>query len=131
MKDARPAPCAARTLGRLSPVRPARSPPADPMVRAPGLLAALLGLGLALALALRRVGAADCGALGPAERLAFAPAAKTRWLAPRVRAPGPLDPLYGTVRRFLSMVQLNPFPAGECVPPPGGPRRVLGPHSAP
>ncbi|XP_030694828.2 prominin-2 isoform X5 [Globicephala melas] len=81
------------------------------MVRAPGLLAALLGLGLALALALRRVGAADCGALGPAERLAFAPAAKTRWLAPRVRAPGPLDPLYGTVRRFLSMVQLNPFPA--------------------
>ncbi|XP_068420513.1 prominin-2 [Eschrichtius robustus] len=81
------------------------------MVRAPGLLAALLGLGLALALALRRAGAADCGALGPAERLAFAPAAKTRWLAPRVRAPGPLDPLYGTVRRFLSVVQLNPLPA--------------------
>ncbi|XP_036729837.1 prominin-2 isoform X3 [Balaenoptera musculus] len=81
------------------------------MVRAPGLLAALLGLGLALALALRPAGAADCGALGPAERLAFAPAAKTRWLAPRVRAPGPLDPLYGTVRRFLSVVQLNPLPA--------------------
>ncbi|XP_057598192.1 prominin-2 isoform X6 [Hippopotamus amphibius kiboko] len=83
------------------------------MLRAPGLLAALLGLGLGLILTVtpRGAGAADCGGLGPAERLAFAPAARARWLAPRVRAPGPLDTLYGTVRRFLSVVQLNPFPA--------------------
>ncbi|ELV11524.1 Prominin-2, partial [Tupaia chinensis] len=57
------------------------------------------------------VAAADCGSLGPVERLAFAPAARARWLAPRVRAPGPLDSLYGTVRHFLSVVQLNPFPS--------------------
>ncbi|XP_057598189.1 prominin-2 isoform X3 [Hippopotamus amphibius kiboko] len=87
------------------------------MLRAPGLLAALLGLGLGLILTVtpRGAGAADCGGLGPAERLAFAPAARARWLAPRVRAPGPLDTLYGTVRRFLSVVQLNPFPAGGAV----------------
>uniref|UniRef100_A0A8D0XEP5 Prominin 2 n=1 Tax=Sus scrofa TaxID=9823 RepID=A0A8D0XEP5_PIG len=83
------------------------------MVRAPGLLAPLLGLGLGLALSLPGAGAAaaDCRALGRVERLAFTPAARARWLAPRVRAPGPLDSLYSTVRRFLSVVQLNPFPA--------------------
>ncbi|XP_031547777.2 prominin-2 [Vicugna pacos] len=81
------------------------------MVRAPGLLAPLLGLGLGLALSPPGAAAGDCGALGRAERLAFAPAARARWMAPLVRAPGPLDPLYGTVRRFLSVVQLNPFPA--------------------
>ncbi|XP_060043273.1 prominin-2 isoform X2 [Erinaceus europaeus] len=77
---------------------------------APGFLAALLGLGLGLLLSLLDVEATGCRSLGPTERLAFAPVAKARWLAPRARAPGPLDPLYGTVRRFLSVVQLNPFP---------------------
>ncbi|XP_037383749.2 prominin-2 [Talpa occidentalis] len=81
------------------------------MASKPGVLAPLLGLGLGLALSLSGSGAADCGSLGPAERLAFTPAAKARWLAPRVREPGPLDPLYSTVRRFLSVVQLNPFPS--------------------
>lgn len=80
-------------------------------MRAPGLLAPLLGLGLGLALSLPPAVATDCRSLGPAERLAFSPGARTRWLAPRVRAPGPLDPLYGMVRRFLSVVQLNPFPS--------------------
>lgn len=89
------------------------------MAGTPGLLAPLLGLGLGLMLALSLPGvqAADCGSLGPAERLTFAPAARDRWLAPRTRAPGPLDHLYGTVRRFLSIVQLNPFPTGECALP--------------
>ncbi|XP_008057233.1 prominin-2 [Carlito syrichta] len=77
-----------------------------------GLLAPLLGLGLGLALSLRGAAAADCESIGPAEHLVFTPAARTRWLAPQVRAPGPLDSLYGTVRRFLSVVQLNPFPSG-------------------
>ena len=97
------------------------------MVRSPDLLAALLGLGLGAVLTLPGTGAAGCRALGPAERLVFAPAAKARWLAPRVRAPGPLDSLYGTVRGFLSVVQLNPFPAGECAPPPDEPGRVWVP----
>lgn len=89
------------------------------MARTPGLLAPLLGLGLGLmlALSLRGAQAADCGSLGPAARLTFTPAARDRWLAPRTRAPGPLDHLYGTVRRFLSIVQLNPFPTGECALP--------------
>ncbi|KAI4586987.1 hypothetical protein MJG53_004774 [Ovis ammon polii x Ovis aries] len=81
------------------------------MVRSPDLLAALLGLGLGAVVTLPGAGAAGCRALGPADRLVFAPAAKARWLPPRVRAPGPLDSLYGTVRGFLSVVQLNPFPA--------------------
>ncbi|KAM6179177.1 prominin-2 [Erethizon dorsatum] len=81
------------------------------MRRAPGLLAPLLGLGLGLSLRLPGVVANDCGSLGQAQRLAFAPAARTRWLAPLVRPPGPLDPLYGAVRRFLALVQLNPFPS--------------------
>ncbi|XP_036118930.1 prominin-2 [Molossus molossus] len=80
------------------------------MARTPGLLGPLLGLGLMLALSLPGAQAADCGSLGPAVSLTFAPAARDRWLAPRTRAPGPLDHLYGTVRRFLSIVQLNPFP---------------------
>ncbi|XP_019581421.2 prominin-2 isoform X1 [Rhinolophus sinicus] len=84
------------------------------MARAPGLLAPLLGLGLGLglmlALSLPGSWAADCVSLGPAAHLTFVPAARSRWLAPRVRAPGPLDHLYGTVRSFLSAVQLNPFP---------------------
>ncbi|XP_077884596.1 prominin-2 [Ictidomys tridecemlineatus] len=80
-------------------------------MRAPGLLAPLLGLGLGLALSVPPPVATDCSSLGPSQRLAFSPAARTRWLAPRVRAPGPLDPLYGMVRRFLSVVQLNPFPS--------------------
>nr|XP_040126858.1 prominin-2 [Ictidomys tridecemlineatus] len=80
-------------------------------MRAPGLLALLLGLGLGLALSVPPPVATDCSSLGPSQRLAFSPAARTRWLAPRVRAPGPLDPLYGMVRRFLSVVQLNPFPS--------------------
>jgi hypothetical protein len=84
------------------------------MTRVPGLAAPLLSLGLGFALSLPAAAASDCGSLRPAERLTFTPAARTRWLAPRVRAPGPLDPLYGTVRRFLSVVQLNPFPSGEC-----------------
>ncbi|XP_054100453.2 prominin-2 [Callithrix jacchus] len=77
------------------------------------LLAPLLGLGLGLGLALSQLvaGATDCRSIGQAEHLAFTPAARARWLAPRVRAPGPLDSLYGTVRRFLSVVQLNPFPS--------------------
>ncbi|XP_070285782.1 prominin-2 [Myotis yumanensis] len=76
-------------------------------------MASLLGLGLGLMLALSLPGAraTDCESLGPATRLTFTRAARDRWLAPRVRAPGPLDHLYGTVRRFLSTVQLNPFPA--------------------
>ncbi|XP_005400701.1 PREDICTED: prominin-2 [Chinchilla lanigera] len=81
------------------------------MRRAPGLLAPLLGLGLGLSLRLPGVLASDCGSLGQAQRLSFAPAARTRWLAPLVRPPGPLDPLYGAVRRFLALVQLNPFPS--------------------
>ncbi|XP_059515101.1 prominin-2 isoform X3 [Myotis daubentonii] len=74
-------------------------------------MASLLGLGLMLALSLLGARATDCESLGPATRLTFTQAARDRWLAPRVRAPGPLDHLYGTVRRFLSTVQLNPFPA--------------------
>ncbi|XP_021508285.1 prominin-2 isoform X3 [Meriones unguiculatus] len=81
------------------------------MTRTPGLMVPLLGLSLGLALSLPRAAATDCGSLGRVEQLAFAPAARTRWLAPRFRAPGPLDSLYGTVRRFLSLVQLNPFPS--------------------
>ncbi|XP_047710639.1 prominin-2 isoform X1 [Prionailurus viverrinus] len=85
------------------------------MTRVPGLLAPLLGLGLGLGLGLilssLGAGAADCRSFGRAERLVFAPAARARWLAPRDRPPGPLNPLYGTVRRFLSVVQFNPFPA--------------------
>nr|XP_048315843.1 prominin-2 [Myodes glareolus] len=81
------------------------------MTCSPGLLVPLLGLGLGLALSLAGAVSADCGSFAPAEHLAFTPAARTRWLAPRVRAPGPLDSLYGTVRRFLSVVQLNPFPS--------------------
>ncbi|KAL2774224.1 prominin-2 isoform 1 precursor [Daubentonia madagascariensis] len=77
----------------------------------PGLLALRLGLSLGLALSLPGAAAADCGLVGQAERLAFTPVARARWLAPRVRAPGPLDPLYGTVCRFLSVVQPNPFPS--------------------
>ncbi|XP_008826406.1 prominin-2 isoform X2 [Nannospalax galili] len=79
------------------------------MKRASGLVAPLLGLGLALSLPCS--GATDCGSFGQAEHLAFAPVARTRWLAPRICQPGPLDPLYGTVRRFLSVVQLNSFPS--------------------
>ncbi|XP_003471591.1 prominin-2 [Cavia porcellus] len=81
------------------------------MRHAPGLLAPLLGLGLGLGLGLRLPEASDCGSLGQAQRLAFAPAARTRWLAPLVRPPGPLDPLYGAVQGFLALVQLNPFPS--------------------
>ncbi|XP_053446161.1 prominin-2 isoform X1 [Nycticebus coucang] len=78
-----------------------------------GLLVPLLGLGLGLGLALTlpRAAAADCGLVGQAERLVFPDVARARWLAPRVRAPGPLDSLYGTVRSFLSVVQPNPFPS--------------------
>ncbi|KAM4866708.1 prominin-2 [Thomomys bottae] len=79
-------------------------------MRAPGLVASLLSLGLGLALGPPQEAAFSCEYLGPAERLTFTPAARSRWLAPMVRARGPLDPLYGTVRRFLSVVQLNPFP---------------------
>ncbi|XP_076989860.1 prominin-2 [Tamandua tetradactyla] len=79
------------------------------MPRARGLLTPLLGL--ALALSLPAPGAGACGSLDPPERLPFTPASRARWLAPRLRAPGPLDPLYGAARRFLSVVQLNPFPA--------------------
>ncbi|XP_033094712.1 prominin-2 isoform X3 [Trachypithecus francoisi] len=75
------------------------------------LLAPLLGLGLGLSLSQLAAGATDCKSLGPAEPLTFTPAARARWLAPRVRAPGLLDSLYGTVHRFLSVVQLNPFPS--------------------
>ncbi|XP_055234962.1 prominin-2 isoform X2 [Gorilla gorilla gorilla] len=81
------------------------------MKHALALLAPLLGLGLGLALSRLAAGATDCKFLGPAEHLTFTPAARARWLAPRVRAPGLLDSLYGTVRRFLSVVQLNPFPS--------------------
>ncbi|XP_036912646.1 prominin-2 isoform X1 [Sturnira hondurensis] len=78
------------------------------MASAPGLLAPLLGL--MLPLSLRGAQAVDCGSLGPASRLTFTPTARDLWLAPRVRTPGPLDHLYGTVRRFLSAVQPKPFP---------------------
>uniref|UniRef100_A0A7N9CS70 Prominin 2 n=1 Tax=Macaca fascicularis TaxID=9541 RepID=A0A7N9CS70_MACFA len=81
------------------------------MRHALALLAPLLGLGLGLSLSRLAVGATDCKSLGPAEPLTFTPAARARWLAPRVRAPGLLDSLYGTVHRFLSVVQLNPFPS--------------------
>ncbi|XP_036039074.1 prominin-2 [Onychomys torridus] len=81
------------------------------MMRSPGLVVPLLGLGLGLALSLPGAVAADCGSLSRAEHLAFHPVARTRLLTSRVRAPGPLDSLYGTVRRFLSVVQLNPFPS--------------------
>ncbi|XP_051000537.1 prominin-2 [Acomys russatus] len=77
------------------------------MTRTPGFMVPLLGLSLALALSLPGAVAADCRS----DHLAFAQVARTRLLAPRVRAPGPLDSLYGTVRRFLSVVQLNPFPS--------------------
>uniref|UniRef100_H0WPV2 Prominin 2 n=1 Tax=Otolemur garnettii TaxID=30611 RepID=H0WPV2_OTOGA len=75
----------------------------------PGLLVPLLGLGLALTLP--RAAAADCGLVGQAKHLVFSNVARARWLAPRVRTPGPLDSLYGTVRSFLSVVQPNPFPS--------------------
>ncbi|XP_030776963.1 prominin-2 isoform X3 [Rhinopithecus roxellana] len=81
------------------------------MRHALALLAPLLGLGLGLSLSQLAAGATDCKSLGPAEPLTFTPAARARWLAPRVRAPGLLDSLYGTVHRFLSVVQLNPFPS--------------------
>ncbi|XP_008006124.3 prominin-2 isoform X2 [Chlorocebus sabaeus] len=81
------------------------------MRHALALLAPLLGLGLGLFLSQLAAGATDCKSLGPAEPLTFTPAARARWLAPRVRAPGLLDSLYGTVHRFLSVVQLNPFPS--------------------
>ncbi|XP_075418786.1 prominin-2 [Tenrec ecaudatus] len=81
------------------------------MTQAWSVLAALLGLSLGLPLRLTGAWASDCESLGPVEHLAFSPASRARWLAPRVRAPGPLDSLYGTVRSFLSVVQLNPFPA--------------------
>uniref|UniRef100_A0A8I5N310 Prominin 2 n=1 Tax=Papio anubis TaxID=9555 RepID=A0A8I5N310_PAPAN len=81
------------------------------MRHALALLAPLLGLGLGLSLSQLAAGATDCKSLGPAEPLTFTPAARARWLAPRVRAPGLLDSLYGTVHRFLSAVQLNPFPS--------------------
>ncbi|XP_054431487.1 prominin-2 [Pteronotus mesoamericanus] len=83
------------------------------MAHVPGLLVPLLGLGLGLMLSqsLQGARAMDCGSLGPAAHLTFTPTARDPWLAPRVRTPGPLDHLYGTVRRFLSAVQLNPFPA--------------------
>lgn len=86
------------------------------MASVPGLLVPLLGLGLSLmlSLSLRGAQAVDCRSLGPAARLIFTPTARDPWLAPRVRAPGPLDHLYGTVRRFLSAVQPKPFPTGEC-----------------
>lgn len=83
------------------------------MTRTLDLMVPLLGLSLGLALSLPRAVAADCGSLGRVEHLAFAPVPGTEPTAPRVRAPWPLDSLYGTVRRFLSVVQLNPFPAGE------------------
>ncbi|XP_052039506.1 prominin-2 [Apodemus sylvaticus] len=81
------------------------------MTRTPDLMVPLLGLSLALALSLPGAVAADCGSLGRVEHLAFAPVTRTRELAPLVRASGSLDSLYGTVQRFLSVVQLNPFPA--------------------
>lgn len=94
-------------------VPPAPAATGDPMVHTPGLLAPLLGL--VLALGLPEAPATDCRFLGPAGHLTFTPVARARWLPPRVRAPGPLDHLYSTVRHFLSSVQLNPFPAGECM----------------
>nr|XP_008006124.2 prominin-2 isoform X2 [Chlorocebus sabaeus] len=81
------------------------------MRHALALLAPLLGLGLGMSLSQLAAGATDCKSLGPAEPLTFTPAARARWLAPRVRAPGLLDSLYSTVHRFLSVVQLNPFPS--------------------
>ncbi|XP_016046698.2 prominin-2 isoform X1 [Erinaceus europaeus] len=110
-KDARLTWCSTRNLRLLSGCScGSRNPLTKLTMPAPGFLAALLGLGLGLLLSLLDVEATGCRSLGPTERLAFAPVAKARWLAPRARAPGPLDPLYGTVRRFLSVVQLNPFP---------------------
>lgn len=97
------------------------------MRHALALLAPLLGLGLGMSLSQLAAGATDCKSLGPAEPLTFTPAARARWLAPRVRAPGLLDSLYSTVHRFLSVVQLNPFPSGECAPPQRGPQH-LGPQ---
>lgn len=96
------------------------------MTRTPGLMVPLLGLSLGLAVSLPEAVATDCGS----EHLVFPPVARTRWLAPRVRTPGPLDSLYGTVRRFLSVVQLNPFPSGEC-PLPQRALQALGPKLAP
>ncbi|XP_031227688.1 prominin-2 [Mastomys coucha] len=81
------------------------------MTRTPGLMVSLLGLSLGLALSMPGAVTADCGSLGRVEHLAFAPVPRTRELAPLIRASGPLNSLYGTVRRFLSVVQLNPFPA--------------------
>lgn len=81
------------------------------MTRSPGLMVPLLGLSLGLALSLPEAVTDDCGSLGRVEHLAFARVPRTRELAPLVRASGPLNSLYGTVRRFLSVVQLNPFPA--------------------
>ncbi|XP_034350663.1 prominin-2 isoform X1 [Arvicanthis niloticus] len=81
------------------------------MTRTPDLMVPLLGLSLGLALSLPGAVAADCESLGRVEHLAFAQVARTRELTPYDRATGPLDSLYGTVRRFLSVVQLNPFPA--------------------
>lgn len=88
------------------------------MTRSAGLMVPLLGLSLGLALSLPEAVTDDCGSLGRVEHLAFARVPRTRELAPLVRASGPLNSLYGTVRRFLSVVQLNPFPAGECPPHP-------------
>lgn len=89
------------------------------MTRTLDLMVPLLGLSLGLALSLPGAVAADCESLGRVEHLAFTQVARTRELTPYDRATGPLDSLYGTVRRFLSVVQLNPFPAGECPFPPG------------
>lgn len=106
------------------------------MTRTPGLMVSLLGLSLGLALSMPGAVAADCGSLGRVEHLAFAPVPRTRELAPLIRASGPLNSLYGTVRRFLSVVQLNPFPAGECPLPPPRPQtpsrslQALGPQLA-
>ncbi|KAM6178277.1 prominin-2 [Rhynchocyon petersi] len=74
-----------------------------------GLPVTLLGLGLALSQP--EPVTMDCKSLGPVERLTFTPATRARWLAPHVRAQGPLDSLYGSVHSFLSLVQCNPFPA--------------------
>lgn len=125
-KDARPARC----WPALSAARVCAAHPPELMTCSPGLLVPLLGLGLGLALSLAGAVSADCGSFAPAEHLAFTPAARTRWLAPRGRAPGPLDSLYGTVRRFLSVVQLNPFPSGECPPPPVSTSAGTGPPAS-
>lgn len=121
LKDALPGRCWVCAFGGLSlvPPTPQTRLPDDPMPCAPGLLAPLLGLALGLTLSLPTAGAAaDCGSLDPAERLAFSSVARARWLAPRIRAPGPLDVLYRSARGFLDLVQRNPFPAGES-PLPG------------